>query len=120
MSTLLDQYEALTDWLVDALGDTVASVTNDGQLVAPQPGRPSILIEPPEIGSQQWKEAEATWKVDVIAGSSTTQPAAFFDCLAALDRLSAAGLNIDSASPITFKSNGLSLAGYQITLNPLD
>jgi hypothetical protein len=37
-----------------------------------------------------------------------------------IDKLVSAKLNIASATAITFRNNGVNLAGYQLTLNPLD
>lgn len=118
--SLTTQYERLQQRIADILGDSVSNVTTDGQYVSPSPGKPSVLVEPPDIESDRWKSLTPTWRIDVIAGSSTTQALSVFDCFAALDKLAEGNLNIASATPITFRSNGLTLAGYQITLNPLD
>lgn len=118
--SLRTQYEKLQNSLLEALGDAVTNITTDGQLVSPAPGKPSVLIEPPDLTSESWDEIEAVWKIDVIAGTTTTQALSIFECLDVIDKLVSAKLNIASATAITFRNNGVNLAGYQLTLNPLD
>lgn len=120
MSSLNEQYEILTETLQGLLGNSVTNITVDGQFISPKQGVPSVLIEPPELSVEKWSEGEATWKIDIIAGTTTTQALSLFDCLTVLDKLIAGNLNIASATPVTYLNNGLSLAAYQITLNPFD
>lgn len=120
MTSLREQYDSLQDTLLSALGSAVSNITTDGAFVSPQAGAPTLLIEPPELDSDDWQSVNAVWKVDVIAAGATTQALSFFDCLDVIDLMVAKNINIASATPITWRGTGGSLVGYQITLNPLD
>lgn len=113
---------ALMELLTDALGDLVQRVTIDPAEARPTPGRVAILIEPPALEYETWSpDPVTTWRLDVIAGTMATQSAALDLILAAIDRLASIPLNIQRAAPVTVSlPSGGSLAGYQMTLNPLE
>lgn len=120
MKSLESQYDSLVEALTEILGEKVTNITVDGQNISPSGHRPSLLIEPPEITSSQWNSADVAWKIDIIAGTTTTQATAMFDCLSILTLLLNSSINVANASPISFRNNGIVLAGYQVTLNPLE
>lgn len=110
--------------LTDMLGNVVQIVTVDPAAAKPSPGRVAIFIEPPELDySASWTAApEIGWKLDIIAGTPATQPAALDLITDAIETLAGNELNIASARPVSFTlPNGAgTLAAYEVTLNPLD
>ena len=110
--------------LTDMLGNVVQIVTVDPAAAKPSPGRVAIFIEPPELDySANWTAApEIGWKLDIIAGTPATQPAALDLITDAIETLADNELNIASARPVSFTlPNGAgTLAAYEVTLNPLD
>lgn len=110
--------------LTDMLGNVVQIVTVDPAAAKPSPGRVAIFIEPPELDySASWTAApEIGWKLDIIAGTPATQPAALDLITDAVETLADNELNIASARPVSFTlPNGAgTLAAYEVTLNPLD
>lgn len=114
--------ERLVALLENALGDLVQRVTTDPAEARPSPGRVAVLVEPPELVWETWApDPETTWKLDVVAGTTATQAAALDLILAAIGRLAALPLNMQRADPVTVTlPSGGAVAGYQITLNPLE
>lgn len=110
--------------LTDMLGNVVQIVTIDPAAAKPSPGRVAIFIEPPELDySASWTAApEIGWKLDIIAGTPATQPAALDLITDAVETLADNELNIATARPVSFTlPNGAgTLAAYEVTLNPLD
>lgn len=110
--------------LTDMLGNVVQIVTVDPAAAKPSPGRVAIFIEPPELDySTSWTAApEIGWKLDIIAGTPATQPAALDLITDAVETLADNELNIATARPVSFTlPNGAgTLAAYEVTLNPLD
>ena len=110
--------------LTDMLGNVVQIVTVDPAAAKPSPGRVAIFIEPPELDySANWTAApEIGWKLDIIAGTPATQPAALDLITDAIETLADNELNIAAARPVSFTlPNGAgTLAAYEVTLNPLD
>lgn len=110
--------------LTDMLGNVVQIVTIDPAAAKPSPGRVAIFIEPPELDySTSWTAApEIGWKLDIIAGTPATQPAALDLITDAVETLADNELNIATARPVSFTlPNGAgTLAAYEVTLNPLD
>ena len=110
--------------LTDMLGNVVQIVTVDPAAAKPSPGRVAIFIEPPELDySASWTAApEIGWKLDIIAGTPATQPAALDLITDAVETLADNELNIATARPVSFTlPNGAgTLAAYEVTLNPLD
>ena len=110
--------------LTDMLGNVVQIVTVDPAAAKPSPGRVAIFIEPPELDySANWTAApEIGWKLDIIAGTPATQPAALDLITDAIETLADNELNIATARPVSFTlPNGAgTLAAYEVTLNPLD
>lgn len=110
--------------LTDMLGNVVQIVTVDPAAAKPSPGRVAIFIEPPELDySTSWTAApEIGWKLDIIAGTPATQPAALDLITDAVETLADNQLNIATARPVSFTlPNGAgTLAAYEVTLNPLD
>lgn len=110
--------------LTDMLGNVVQIVTVDPAAAKPSPGRVAIFIEPPELDySASWTAApEIGWKLDIIAGTPATQPAALDLITDAVETLADNELNIAAARPVSFTlPNGAgTLAAYEVTLNPLD
>lgn len=114
----------LMEWLSDHLGGLVQIVTVDPAAAKPTAGHVAVFIEPPELDySRSWTmPPDVTFRLDVIAGTPATQPAALDLITDAIEMLAEANLNIATARPISFTlPNGAgSLAAYEITLNPLD
>lgn len=110
--------------LTDMLGNVVQIVTVDPAAAKPSPGRVAIFIEPPELDySASWTATpEIGWKLDIIAGTPATQPAALDLITDAVETLADNELNIATARPVSFTlPNGAgALAAYEVTLNPLD
>lgn len=110
--------------LTGLLGNVVQIVTVDPAAAKPSPGRVAIFIEPPELDySASWTAApEIGWKLDIIAGTPATQPAALDLITDAVETLADNELNIATARPVSFTlPNGAgTLAAYEVTLNPLD
>lgn len=116
---ILDQRQQLIDRLASILGDTVAVITDDGQKARPLPDRPAVLIDPPTILYDKWRnEPETTWTLLIIAGTMTTQAAALTQILTAIDLLADADMNISRAVPYTYTPT--QAACYQVTFNPPD
>lgn len=122
MSRVIDERDALIALLESTLSDLVQIVTADEAEARPAPGRVAVFIEPPDLAYPDWTgEPTITWRLDVIAGTTATQPAALPLIIDAIDLLARAGLNIARAEPVTFTAGGTaSLAAYQITCNPLE
>lgn len=113
------QYDLLIESLTDFIGSQVTVITSDGQQIRPNVGKPSVLVEPPEISSDSYGDLSATWKIDIIAGTATTQPSAMFECMKVIDALSGSTLPFTEAIPVTYSAAGKSLAAYQVTINPI-
>lgn len=118
---VLRERAALMDLLIDAMGDLVQAVSIDMQSARPSPGKVSVLIDPPELEYESWtRTPTVTWRLTVMAGTMATQTAGMDLILTAIDRLAAIPLNISSAIPVTVNIGSGMIAGYQITLNPLE
>ena len=86
-----------------------------------KPGKVTVLIQPPEITSEQWGESDAKWVAAITAGTPTTQGKAVIDILTVLDEWTASGININEATPATFNlAEAGSLGCYEVTLGPMD
>jgi hypothetical protein len=122
MSRVIDERDALIDLLESTLGGLVQIVTTDEAEARPAPGKVAVFIEPPDLAYPDWTgEPTITWRLDVIAGTTATQPAALPSIIDAIDALAGARLNIARAEPVTFTAGGTAkLAAYQVTLNPLE
>lgn len=118
---VLRERAALMDLLIDTMGDLVQAVSIDAQSARPSPGKVSVLIDPPELEYESWaRTPTVTWRLTVMAGTMATQTAGMDLILTAIDRLAAIPLNISSAIPVTVNIGSGMIAGYQITLNPLE
>lgn len=122
MSRVIRERDALIDLLEDMLGDLVQIVTTDETEARPLPGKVAVFIEPPDIEYPDWSgEPTATWRLDVVAGTTATQAASLAMIVDAIDAMAAHRLNIARAEPVTFTAGGAAqLAAYQVTLNPLE
>lgn len=122
MSRVVDEGNALIDAVTDALGDSASVVTMDVQGARPMPGKVAVFIEPPDIDYPTWGDRPVTtWRLDLIAGTMTTQGEAFALIMAAIGRLAAHDINIQQARPATMSlAQAGSVAAYQVTLNPLE
>lgn len=88
MSRVIDERDALIDLLESTLGDLVQIVTTDEAEARPAPGKVAVFIEPPELAYPDWTgEPTITWRLDVIAGTTATQPAAMPLIIDAIDLL---------------------------------
>lgn len=114
--------DALMELLSGVLGDLVQAVTDDVQAARASPGRVAVFIEPPDLDYPRWDGTpEITWRVDVVAGTMATQATGLDLIMRAIDLLAAAGLNIQTARPVTMSLAGAGpVAAYQLTLNPLE
>lgn len=122
MTTIRQQADALAETITATLGSIASAVTNDPDKARPTPGHVAVLIESPRLTWPDWSgTATAEWTICVIAGTATTQAESVELLWSAMDALGAAGVNLDSGTPVSYNLAGLgNLAAYEVTLNALD
>lgn len=116
--TTTDQLESLHARITQALGQLASTVTTHADQARPTPGHVVCLIEAPDITwTGMANEPHATWRIDLIAGTASTQADSLPLLWQALDLIAAAGINIQDAQPISYSLAGVgSLAAYQATI----
>lgn len=93
-------------------------VTNDAGLVESASREGCILVDLPNLSSENFAILTLQWDVHVIAGPPTNPLAAFDRLAQIIDVMFAAELNIDTGRPASWPGlNGSSLPAYTITLN---
>lgn len=120
-SDMIDARNLLIERLTDMAGDLLSHITIDAAKARPLPGKPALLVNPPEIAFISYTITEYTWTLHLIAGTPATQAESYDQFAPVFDRFQAGGLNLKTARPATWQLAGAgAVACYEITLNPLD